>query len=147
MLCFFSFQGFISSLRGGRMEVTSMPRILAFSAILALGAGLGEAKPAVPAKSSLPGAYRPETGKAGHPTADKPQNPETEPVKDPENGPNGPSRPTAKEDKTDCDDCVIVRNGTGEAPGTLLAGTLWGLFLVRRPRRMPRAVIRGVTVP
>ncbi len=101
------------------MEITGMPRILAFSAILALGAGLGRSKPAAPAGSSLPGAY-------------------------------GPS---AKEDKTDCDDCVIVRTdaesgaGTGEAPGTLLAGTLWGLFLVRRPKRMPRAVIRGVTVP
>jgi hypothetical protein len=28
-----------------------------------------------------------------------------------------------------------------------LAGTLWGLFMVARPKRMPRTIIRGVTVP
>lgn len=135
------------------MEITSMSRILAFSAILAVGVGLGETKPAAPAESALPGAYRPATGEAGQATADLHRLPPASPGgavpagKASESDTKRPSRPAAKEDKSDCDDCVIVRHGAGEAGGTLLAGTLWGLFLVRRPKRMPRAVIRGVTVP
>ena len=66
-------------------------------------------------------------------------------------GSQRPSRLPAKEERTDCDDCVIVRNGAGNeagnASGGLLAGTLWGLFMVRRPRRNPRTIIRGITVP
>lgn len=129
------------------MDITSMPRILAFSAMLALGAGLGGTRPASPAASSRPDAYRPETGKSRPLMAEGPQKTAAEPGKTPGNGQGRPSRRPAKEDRTDCDDCVIVRNGAGKASEGLLAGTLWGLFMVRRPRRMPRAVIRGVTVP
>ncbi len=128
------------------METTNLKSILVFSAILALGAGEGFAKLQLPAGQSLPGVPAPVTGsdKAGEPekaekSIEKPDEP-------------------AKEEKTDCDDCVIVK-GTGnpdqaeraagaEAGGfSLLASTLWGLFAVRRPKRIPRAIIRGVTVP
>lgn len=68
----------------------------------------------------------------------------------------------AREEKSDCDDCVIVlpeatddscdpeggTAGSSDLAGSAhLAGTLWGLFMVARPKRMPRTIIRGVTVP
>lgn len=130
------------------MGTPNMPRILAFTAIMAWGVGLGGAKLAVPAGSSLPGAYGPESGKAGRPNLGSPFQPDTQPTKSPEIRPERPSRPPGKEERTDCDDCVIVKNGQNrDASSSVLAGTLWGLFMVRRPRRMPRAIIRGVTVP
>lgn len=122
--------------------------VLAFSAILAMGAGQGWAKPdlAGQSRTALPA---PVPGQSqGNPAArdtEEPRNPQTVPV---------------QEDKTDCDDCVIVLRdeaaggGSGAAGdsgrtgnGSLLAGTLWGLFGVSRPRRIPRTYIRGKTAP
>lgn len=128
------------------METSNLKSILMLSAILALGAGEGRASLHMPAGPTLPEAPAPVLGEdrenTAGPQAEKPGRP-----------PEGP----AKEEKTDCDDCVIVQEGSpgeasertaGGAGGLgLLASTLWGLFAVKRPKRIPRAFIRGITVP
>lgn len=144
---------------GKVMGKTTLIPVMAFSAMLALGAGQRSASPVNRPGQSLHGATAPEgrglpTGNRGAERAAM-ENPAESSL--PEGGP-------AKEEKTDCDDCVIVRNdGAGRAgashaesgadasPGTasggMLASTLWGLFMVARPKRVPRTIIRGITVP
>lgn len=117
--------------------------ILAFSAVIAFGAGQGLASLYLPAGQSVPGVSIPAPEERVRPGA-----------QDREEAPS-------REDKSDCDDCVIVMNGStrgqaalnpGETPegalasAGLLAGSLWGLFVVSRKRGMPRTFIRGVTV-
>ena len=126
--------------------------VLAFSAFLVMGVGQGWAKLQLPAGQSQPTLPAPGSGPS-------PETPAAWDAEEPRNPPSGP----VQEDKSDCDDCVIVlggesaEGGTGAAgaagdaggaeTGSLLAGTLWGLFGVSRPKRMPRTHIRGVTVP
>ena len=125
------------------MGKPTMKTILAISAVLVLGAGQGFTSPYVPAGQSIPGASIPTAAEKIPPVVKV--------------GRDAP----AKEEKSDCDDCVIVKSGLalpvpalqpGEgsgpsAPNTLLAGTLWGLFMVSRKKGMRRTYIRGVTVP
>lgn len=100
------------------------------------------------------GPARERSGAQGPGAAAQPGKDSVSPAK----APDTPSSQPSQDEKTDCDDCVIVQDGGnreagmetdlgGAASTTALAGTLWGLFLVSRPRRSPRTIIRGVTVP
>jgi hypothetical protein len=124
--------------------------VLAFSAFLVMGVGQGWARLHLPAGQSQPTLPAPVPGQS-------PGIPAAWDAEEPRELPSGP----VQEDKSDCDDCVIVLKGDsteGDAAGTggnaegaedgsLLAGTLWGLFGVSRPKRIPRTHIRGLTVP
>lgn len=147
--------------------------ILAFSALLALASEQARASLASPAG---PSPTRDLLAAADHSNGVRPSNPApARPAAAPAPRAEAPGLPVkpaqrpahiaeppaedeeapAKEEKSDCDDCVIVDRSGRENPesghlagaGNLLAGTLWGLFAVSRPRRVPRAIIRGVTVP
>lgn len=149
--------------------------ILALSALLALASGQARASLASPAgpspsrdhlaadrsdgfrQSDRKPSAKASPEAAPDPRAEAPGLPVT-PAKRPDRKPEPPEEnddEPAKEEKSDCDDCVIVDLDGPESPeggflteaGNLLAGTLWGLFAVSRPRRVPRAIIRGITVP
>jgi hypothetical protein len=158
------------------MERAKLRGLLAFSAVLALGSTSGWAKASLPDRPLHPGSLERVSGKDGRSASD-PRGAEPSEgvekagseVKNKENAPLQPARrpagqeaeeeAPAREEKNDCDDCVIVRpEGSGEPPEKTagssgmagsghLAGTLWGLFMVARPKRRPRTIIRGVTVP
>lgn len=150
--------------------------LLAFSAMLALGSAPGWTRLAMPDRTPQQGALERVSGKADKAATDpqaavpagegREDEPEAkEKGKRPHKPSQRPSRPKAgdgspaREEKSDCDDCVIVRpEGSGDpadrtagrsgmSGSSVLAGTLWGLFMVARPKRMPRTIIRGVTVP
>ncbi|HLP42635.1 MAG TPA: hypothetical protein VK465_14090 [Fibrobacteria bacterium] len=130
------------------METVNLKSILVFSAILSLGIGKGAASLQLPADRSFPDATVSDPGKA-----------EDQVREDMKRDVPAPAEP-AGDEKTDCDDCVIVDAGDENAGDAFqeasagsgglngaLAGTLWGLFAVSRPKRLPRTIIRGVTVP
>ena len=150
------------------MGQANLRGLLAFSVILALGSGPGWTKPVLPDLALQPGTLDQGSEKSDQPGTDPRV---AEPSDDGgEVEPAAEARETgfrrsaeeatpAREEKTDCDECVIVLpEGVEEPSGTTagspgmagtghLAGTLWGLFMVARPRRLPRTIIRGVTVP
>jgi hypothetical protein len=133
------------------MGKSTLYSVLAFSALVVLALGMGresigphqaagQSQPVVPASVS---GEKP--GTMGQPGAEETRRSPADPVQG---------------ETSDCEDCVIVWSGAEIAPEAagpdgrpesmalvLLAGTLWGLFGVSRPKGMPRTFIRGVTVP
>jgi hypothetical protein len=131
----------------GRLTAWTVLAFCAFFVFPACGSGAwGKLTPLDASRTAPDRAYAPQRDRDGN----GPSKDSLAPAKSPEK----PATPPSKEEKNDCDDCVIVRAEDG-APSatagsrsrTALAGTLWGLFLVSRPRRAPRTIIRGVTVP
>lgn len=57
-----------------------------------------------------------------------------------------PDSPADAEEDAECDDCEIAEANPRPTWPITLARTLWGLFFVGHPRRVPKARIRGVTV-
>lgn len=157
--------------RGGRMRGSMWKGLLASCAIFALGSAPGWTHPAPPDRPLQGGAQEQATGKGGRTGTDSQAAESSEGVRKGESEnrkgrePLKPDRPEAedaapaREEAADCDDCVIVlpepaqgptdgSAGEGDGSGSgHLAGTLWGLFMVSRPKRMPRTIIRGVNVP